>query len=71
MMGHFARKCPNKQSASAAGNQSRPQTQPNYMYGKVNHVTSEEAQQAQGVILSMFLASSHHVTILFDSGTSH
>jgi hypothetical protein len=41
------------------------------MYSKVNHVTSEEAQQAQDVILGMFLASSYPATILFDSGASH
>jgi hypothetical protein len=41
------------------------------MYDKVNHVTSEEAQQAQDMILGMFLASSHPATILFDSGASH
>jgi hypothetical protein len=41
------------------------------MYDKVNHVTSEEAQQVQDVILGMFLASSHPATILFDSGASH
>jgi hypothetical protein len=46
MTGHFAKKCPNKQSVSATGNKSRPQAQHNYLYGKVNHVTSEEAQQA-------------------------
>jgi hypothetical protein len=46
MTGHFAKKCRNKQSISATGNQSWPQAQQNYMYGKVNHVTSEEAQQA-------------------------
>jgi hypothetical protein len=40
------------------------------MYGKVNHVTSEEAQQTQDVILGMFLASSHATTILFDSRAS-
>jgi hypothetical protein len=34
-------------------------------------VTSEEAQQAQDVVLGMFLASSHPATILFDSGASH
>jgi hypothetical protein len=34
-------------------------------------VTTEEAQQAQDIILSMFLASSHHATVLFDSGASH
>jgi hypothetical protein len=71
MMSHFAKKCPNKQSVSAIGTQSRPQAQQNYMYNKVNHVTSEEAQQAQDVILGMFLASSHPATILFDSGASH
>jgi hypothetical protein len=41
------------------------------MYGKVNHMTSDEAQQAQDVVLGMFLASSHPATILFDSGASH
>jgi hypothetical protein len=41
------------------------------MYGKVNHVTSKEAQQAQDVILGMFLASSHPATVLFDSKASH
>jgi hypothetical protein len=71
MTGHFARKCPNKQSASATGNQSRPQAQQNYMYDKVNHVTNEEAQQAQYVILGMFLLSSHDVIVLFDYGASH
>jgi hypothetical protein len=41
------------------------------MYGKVNHMTSDEAQQAQDVVLGMFLTSSHPATILFDSGASH
>jgi hypothetical protein len=41
------------------------------MYGKVNHMTSIEPQQAQDVVLDMFLTSSHHTTILFDSGASH
>jgi hypothetical protein len=34
-------------------------------------MTSDEAQQASGVVLGMFLASSHLATILFDSRTSH
>jgi hypothetical protein len=34
-------------------------------------VSTEEAQQAQDVVLGMFLASSHPATILFDSGASH
>jgi hypothetical protein len=43
----------------------------NFMRGRVNHMTSEEAQQALDVVLSMFLTSSHPATILFDSGASH
>jgi hypothetical protein len=35
------------------------------------HVTSEEAQQAQNVVLGMFLASSYPATVLFDLGASH
>jgi hypothetical protein len=34
-------------------------------------MTTEEAQQAQNVVLGMFLASSHPATVLFDSGASH
>jgi hypothetical protein len=34
-------------------------------------VTTEEAQQAQDVVLDMFLASSHPATVLFDSRASH
>jgi hypothetical protein len=34
-------------------------------------MTNDEAQQAQGVVLGMFLASSHPATILFDFGASH
>jgi hypothetical protein len=34
-------------------------------------MTSDEAQQAQDVVLCMFLASSHPATILFNSGASH
>jgi hypothetical protein len=34
-------------------------------------MSSEEAQQAQDVVLGMFLASSHRATVLFDSGASH
>jgi hypothetical protein len=71
MNGHLAQQCPNKLSATGAGGQSRPQGQQNYTYSKVNHVTTEEAQQAQDVVLGMFLASSHPATILFDSGASH
>jgi hypothetical protein len=71
MSGHLTRQCPNKLSATGAESQLRPQGQQNYTYGKVNHVTTKEAQQAQNVVLGMFLASSHPATVLFDSGASH
>jgi hypothetical protein len=71
MSGHLARQCPTKPFATGKGSQLRPQGQQNYTYGKVNHVSTEEAQQAQDVVLGMFLASSHPATVLFDSGTSH
>jgi hypothetical protein len=54
-----------------ARNQAKPQGQQNFMYGRVNHMTSDEAQQAQDVVLGMFLTRSHPATILFDSGASH
>jgi hypothetical protein len=41
------------------------------MYPKVNHMTSDEAQQAQDVVLVIFLANSHPAIVLFDSGASH
>jgi hypothetical protein len=34
-------------------------------------VTTEEAQQAQDIVLGMFLASSHPAIILFDLRASH
>jgi hypothetical protein len=34
-------------------------------------MTSDEAQQAQDVVLGMFLTSSHPTTVLFDSEASH
>jgi hypothetical protein len=58
-------------TTAGVGNQVNPQGQQNFMHGKVNHMTSEEAQQAPDVVLGMFLASSHPATILFDSGASH
>jgi hypothetical protein len=71
MSGHLARQCPNKLSATGAGSQLRPQGQQNYTYDKVNHVSTEEAQQAQDVVLGMFLTSSHPATVLFNSRASH
>jgi hypothetical protein len=71
LTGHFAWQCPTRPAAPGVGNQAKPQGQQNFMYGRVNHMTSDDAQQAQDVILGMFLAGSHPTTILFDSRTSH
>jgi hypothetical protein len=63
--------CPTRQAVPGAKNQNKPQGQQNFMYGKVTHMTSDEAQQAQDVVLGMFLTSSHPATILFDSRACH
>jgi hypothetical protein len=54
-----------------ANQQQHLQGQQNFAYGKVNHVTAEEAQQSQDMVLGMFLTNSHPATILFDSEASH
>jgi hypothetical protein len=71
LTGHFAWQCPTRTTTPGAGNQVQPQGQQNFMRGRVNQMTSEEAQQASDIVLGMFLAISHPVTILFDSGASH
>jgi hypothetical protein len=71
LTGHFTWQCPTRSTAPGAGNQAKPQGQQNFMFGRVNHMTSEEAQQAQDIVLGMFLTSSHPATILFDSSASH
>jgi hypothetical protein len=71
LTGHFAWQCPTRSAAPGAGYQTKPQGQQNFMYGRVNHMTSDEAQQAQDVVLCMFLTSSHPITILFNSRASH
>jgi hypothetical protein len=42
----MARKCPTQQLSQGASQQHRLQGQQNVTYGKVNHVTAEEAQQS-------------------------
>jgi hypothetical protein len=65
----MAKNYPIRQPNQGANQQPRLQGEQNFTYGKVNHVTGEEAQQAQDVVLGMFLANSHPPTILFDSGS--
>jgi hypothetical protein len=71
LTGRFAWQCPARSTTPGAGNQVKTQGQQNFMHGRVNNMTSDEAQQAPDVVLGMFLASSHPVTILFDSRASH
>jgi hypothetical protein len=46
-------------------------SQRNYARGRVNHVTTEQDQDALGVVLGTFSVNSVPATILFDSGASH
>jgi hypothetical protein len=43
---HMARNRPNRQQNQRASQQQRMQGQQNFAYGKINHVTVEEAQQS-------------------------
>jgi hypothetical protein len=52
---HFAWQYPTRTTTPGAGKQVKPQGQQNFMRGRVNHMTSEEAQQAPDVVLGMFL----------------
>jgi hypothetical protein len=52
-------------------NQQMRQPQQSYGRARVNHINTQEVQEAQGVVLSEFLVSSVLATILFDSGASH
>jgi predicted aspartyl protease len=41
------------------------------MRGRVNHVTTKQAQDAPGIVLDTFPVNSVPATVLFDSGASH
>jgi hypothetical protein len=45
--------------------------QQNYVRGKINHVTVEQAQEAPEVVLGTFLVNSKPASVLFNSGASH
>jgi hypothetical protein len=68
---HMAKNCPTWQRNQGANQQQCSQGQQNLTYGKVNHVTAEEAQQSQDVVLGMFHENSHPAIILFDFRASH
>jgi hypothetical protein len=46
-------------------------TKQNYVHGKVNHITVEEAQEAPDVVIGMFFVHDISAVVLFDSGASH
>jgi hypothetical protein len=43
----------------------------NYVRGRVNHVTTEQAQDAPGIVLDTFPVNSVPALVLLDSGASH
>jgi hypothetical protein len=67
----MAKYCPTQQSNQRASQQQHSHGQQNFSYDKVNHVTAEEAQQSQDLVLGMFPANSHPATILLDFGALH
>ena len=60
-LGHYSNRCPKKLA----------NVQQNYVRGKINHVTTEIAQEAPDVVIDTFLVNSNLATVLFDSGASH
>jgi hypothetical protein len=71
LTGHIAWQCPSRPAVPVAGNQVKPQGQQNFIYGRVNYMTSDEPHQAQDVVLGMFLTGSHPATVLFDFRASN
>jgi hypothetical protein len=43
----------------------------NYVHGKVNHVTLEEAQETLDMVIGTFFINDTSAVVLFDSGASH
>jgi hypothetical protein len=43
----------------------------NYVRGKVNHVTVEEAQEAPDMVIGTLFINDTSTVVLFDSGASH
>jgi hypothetical protein len=80
--GHFDSQCPNPCSRPPPIAASTPAptrganfvpvaARYNYVRGKVNHVTVEEAQEAVDVVISTFSVNDLCAVVLFDSGASH
>jgi hypothetical protein len=80
--GHFANQCPNPRShpppiaastpAPTRGTNSVPvAVRQNYVRGKVNHVTVEEAQEALDVVIGTVSVNDISTVVLFDFGASY
>jgi hypothetical protein len=55
----------------APGKNPAQKKQGNVARGHLNHVSTEEAQEAPDIILGTFLVNSVPATVLFDSRASH
>jgi hypothetical protein len=62
---------PSSQVRTGNPNSQGNRGQQNYMHGRVNHVTAEEAQGDKDVMLGTFLINYVHAIVLFDYGASH
>jgi hypothetical protein len=77
--GHFVNQCPSHPPPTAAstpaptrGANSVPvAARQNYVRGKVNHVTVEEAQEAPDMVIGTFSINNISAVVLFDSEASH
>jgi hypothetical protein len=67
-LGHYASIYPQRNMQTP---QRDNRSQENYMHGRLNHVTAEEAQGDKDLVLGTFLINSVPATVLFDSGASH
>ena len=68
-----ANRVPIHNNNNNTNNNSQQTRQPQQSFGRarVNHINTQEAQGAQGVVLGEYLVSSALATVLFDSGASH
>jgi hypothetical protein len=68
-----ANRVPVRSNNNFGNNNNQQMRQPQQSYRRVhfNHISTQEAQEAQGLVLGEFLVSSVLATILFDSRASH
>jgi hypothetical protein len=80
--GHFTNQCPNPCNRPPLAAASTPAptrgvnsvpiaARQNFVHGKVNHVTVEEAQEAPDVVIGTFSINDLSTVVMFDSGASH